>query len=258
MVAWYHGRRGHQRVTATELAIIASLVALGGVGAFLLAARVPGTDPVGEARPASGEAGSPSIAILPFDDLSPEGHQEYFASGMAEELMSVLAAQPNLTVVARTSAAAAKRDGLSIREIGDRLGVQNVMEGSLRKDDRRIRITTGMLRFLEQDDELAFVVAHEVSHILLGHAGAFDGASPGKAEAEADRLGIRIVSQAGFDTDIAARLPERLARSYPQAMGRSAAYGLPAERSALIRSALSDHSVRGTPIDPQGPCGQHG
>ena len=119
---------------------------------------------------------------------------------------------------------------------------------------RRIRITTGMLQFLRNDDELAFVLAHEVSHVLLGHTGAFDEPTPRSAEAEADRLGIQLVSKAGFDTEIAARLPERLAQAYPRMKGRSSAYGSPAERAALIGAALAEGSGWPVSADLQGKC----
>lgn len=119
---------------------------------------------------------------------------------------------------------------------------------------QRIRITTGMLRFLERDDELAFVLAHELSHVLLGHAGAFAGRSPRTAEAEADSLGIQLVSAAGFDTEVAARLPERLAQSYPQTNRRSTAYGLPTERRAAITTALDRAKKGQAAFDPQALC----
>ncbi|MDX1576024.1 MAG: M48 family metalloprotease [Kiloniellales bacterium] len=141
---------------------------------------------------------------------------------------------------------------------GTPIKIESLAELQASTNGRRIRLTTGMLRFLRHDDELAFVLAHELSHILLGHAGAFDGPSLREAEIEADRLGIQIVSRAGFDTEIAAKLPERLAQSYPTTNRRSAAYGLPAERSAMIASALGEGLGRRARFDPQGLCGPQG
>ena len=119
---------------------------------------------------------------------------------------------------------------------------------------RRIRITTGMLRFFAHEDELAFVLAHELSHILLGHAGAFNGLSPRTVEAEADRLGIQIVSKADFDTAIAAEFPERLARSYPGTNSRSGAYGSPTERRTMISAALREETGQQGSAGLPGAC----
>lgn len=132
--------------------------------------------------------------------------------------------------------------------------IETMAELQASTNGRRVRITTGMLQFLRNDDELAFVLAHEVSHVLLGHTGAFDEPTPRSAEAEADRLGIQLVSKAGFDTEIAARLPERLAQSYPSMKGRSGAYGPPVERAALIGAALAQDSGLLADADLRGAC----
>lgn len=121
---------------------------------------------------------------------------------------------------------------------------------------KRIRLTSGMLRYFESDDELAFVLAHELSHILLGHAGAFSGFSQKSAEIEADRLGIRIVSAAHFDTELAAEFPERLAQSYPGLRRLDGTYPEPDSRTAMIRSALRDNTNQLARIGPQGGCTQ--
>lgn len=142
---------------------------------------------------------------------------------------------------------------------GTPIKIEAMSELEASTNGRRIRITTGMLRFLQDDGELAFVLAHELSHILLGHAGAFDGPAPRKAEVEADSLGIQIVSNAGFDTEIAARLPARLADAYPGTNRRSAAYGLPSERSAMIGAAFAESFGRPGPVvDLPGMCGGEG
>ena len=120
--------------------------------------------------------------------------------------------------------------------------VENTAELHASTNGKRIRITSGMLRFFANDDELAFVLAHELSHILLDHAGAFDGNSPKEAEIEADRLGIQIVSKTDFDTQIAAKFPERLAQFYPGINSRNSTYKLPSKRTAMISSALREDS----------------
>ena len=82
-----------------------------------------------------------TIAVLSFADLSPQRDQEYFGDGIAEELMFALSRVPKLRVVAQTSVFAFKGKGLDVREIGRKLSVQCVLEGSVRKAEQKLRIT---------------------------------------------------------------------------------------------------------------------
>jgi serine/threonine-protein kinase len=93
----------------------------------------------------AGRGKPPSIAVLPFADMSPEKDQEYFAEGIAEELINALAHVQDLRVVARTSAFALRGLNLDIREIGRKLDVQAVLEGSVRKAGRRLRVTAQLI-----------------------------------------------------------------------------------------------------------------
>ena len=88
---------------------------------------------------------APSIAVLPFVDMSPQKDQEYFCDGIAEELINALSHIQDLRVVARTSAFAFKGEKTDIREIGEKLNVQTVLEGSLRKAGNRLRITAQLI-----------------------------------------------------------------------------------------------------------------
>ena len=130
----------------------------------------------------------------------------------------------------------------SLRLCGYPIRVETAAVLQASTNGHQIHITTGMLDFLEQDDELAFVLAHELAHILLGHNGAFEGQSRRGVEAEADRLGIRIVSKAKYDTAVATDLPLRLARAYPDTRRRYGAYGSPELRKTAIAAALRDDS----------------
>ena len=87
----------------------------------------------------------PSIAVLPFTDMSPERDQEYFCDGLAEELIDALARRQGLRVVARTSAFQFKGQSLDVAEIGRRLRVQFVLEGSVRKSGNRLRINAQLI-----------------------------------------------------------------------------------------------------------------
>ncbi|MDH5405129.1 MAG: protein kinase [Candidatus Aminicenantes bacterium] len=86
-----------------------------------------------------------SIAVLPFVDMSPQGDQEYFCDGLAEELINALSKIEDLRVVARTSAFSFKGKELDIREIGKKLNVDTVLEGSVRKADNRLRIMAQLI-----------------------------------------------------------------------------------------------------------------
>jgi serine/threonine protein kinase/tetratricopeptide (TPR) repeat protein len=87
----------------------------------------------------------PSIAVLPFADMSPQKDQDYFCEGIADELINALTRIRELRVVARTSAFALKGMNLDIREIGRILNVKAVLEGSLRKSGNRLRIMAQMI-----------------------------------------------------------------------------------------------------------------
>ena len=87
-----------------------------------------------------------SIAVLAFKDLSPQSDQEYFSDGISEELLNLFAKIPNLRVASRTSSFSFKNKALTLEEIGSKLNVSYVMEGSVRKHDNKLRITTQLIR----------------------------------------------------------------------------------------------------------------
>lgn len=86
-----------------------------------------------------------SIAVLPFADLSPEKDQEFFCDGMAEELMNALTKVRDLRVAARTSSFQFKGRSADVREIGRKLGVSSVLEGSVRRAGDRLRLTAQLI-----------------------------------------------------------------------------------------------------------------
>jgi len=91
------------------------------------------------------DVGRPSIAVLPFANLSGEADNEYFSDGLAEEIINALAQVPGLKVIARTSAFAFKGQNADIRRIAESLGVAHVLEGSVRKAGSRIRVTAQLI-----------------------------------------------------------------------------------------------------------------
>jgi serine/threonine protein kinase/Tfp pilus assembly protein PilF len=87
----------------------------------------------------------PSIAVLPFTNLSADKEQEYFCDGMAEEIINALTHVEGLRVVARTSAFSFRGEGRDIRDIGKKLNVRTLLEGSVRKAGNRVRITAQLI-----------------------------------------------------------------------------------------------------------------
>ncbi|MBU2883171.1 hypothetical protein KO525_04455 [Psychrosphaera sp. B3R10] len=86
-----------------------------------------------------------SIAVLPFEDMSPDKSQGYFGDGIAEEILNSLARLNQLVVIARTSSFNFKDSNTDIREIGQKLNVNYVLEGSVRKDRDKVRITAQLI-----------------------------------------------------------------------------------------------------------------
>ena len=126
--------------------------------------------------------------MLPFVNMSPDKEQEYFADGISEELLNLLAQVPELRVIARTSSFSFKGKDVDIAEIARRLNVAHVLEGSVRKSGDKLRITAQLVRasdsshlwsqtydrqmtdVFEVQDEIAAAVVTELKIKLLGAA----------------------------------------------------------------------------------------
>jgi adenylate cyclase len=118
---------------AYAVAVLACMVALG----FVLYER-------GLGRAQAAEAHS-SIAVMPFTNLSGDPSKDYFSDGMSEELLNLLARVPGLQVAARTSSFAYKGREVDVRQIGKDLGVETVLEGSVRQAGDQVRITAQLI-----------------------------------------------------------------------------------------------------------------
>lgn len=101
--------------------------------------------PAGDDCPELDKA-SPSIAVLPFDDMSEHGDQSYFCEGIAEEILNALCKIANLRVASRVTSFHFGSKGIDVTEIGKRLQVQTVLEGSVRKSGDRLRITAQLVK----------------------------------------------------------------------------------------------------------------
>lgn len=121
-----------------KLAMIPVLLALvvAGLGKFRLARNE-------RSVPLSSDT---SIAVLPFADMSPAKDQEYFSDGLSEQLINNLARVPGVKIVGRASAFQFKGKNEDLREVGRKLGVANILEGSVRREGNHVRITAELIK----------------------------------------------------------------------------------------------------------------
>ncbi|MEP6610188.1 MAG: adenylate/guanylate cyclase domain-containing protein [Burkholderiaceae bacterium] len=150
---------------------------------------------------------TPSIAVLPFTDLSREKDQEYFTDGLAEELLNVLSKIRGLRVASRTSAFSFKGTKVDIPTVAQKLNVATILEGSVRKAGKRVRITAQLIQvatdshlwsetydrelediFAVQDD-IAQSVVKELRAALLGERVDSSANAQVKAEVQAAAKG---------------------------------------------------------------------
>ena len=129
-----------------------------------------------------------SIAVLPFANMSDDDSNGYFADGLTEEIISMLAETPGLKVPARTSSFAYRGRDIDVREIGSRLNVANVLEGSVRRDGNRIRVTAQLIdvengyhhlsRSYEYELDDAFAIQREIAAEVLAALAPRFGVGP--------------------------------------------------------------------------------
>jgi TolB-like protein/Flp pilus assembly protein TadD len=123
-----------------------------------------------------------SIAVLPFLDLSPGKDQDYVCDGLSEELINALSAVPNLKVAARTSSFRYKGKADDVRRIGADLGVEHILEGSIRTSGKRLRVTAQLIRVndgshiwsreFDRDFDHIFAVQEELARAVATSIGA--------------------------------------------------------------------------------------
>jgi len=160
------------------------------------------------AEAAAAEVSRKSVAVLPFADMSAGGDQEYFSDGITEEILNVLARMPDLKVAGRTSSFKFKGVNEDLRVIGEQLGVAHILEGSIRKQGERVRITAQLIKADDgfhlwsetYDRELTdiFAVQDEISRAVAEALSLKLGAAEGKRAPE-------TVSAAAHDLYLRAR-----------------------------------------------------
>ena len=169
-----------------------------------------------------------SVAVLPFEDLSPGGEQAWFASGMADELMNALVRVPELRVAGRRSASSFDPATQSLAEFAESVGVSHVLEGSVRTVDGRIRVSAELVRAADGfnvwsrvfDEEVTniFAIQDRISAGVMGglrlHVGSSHGVPPAAvADREMDFVAYKAYLQGRY------HLSRRTAPDLAQAIG---------------------------------------
>ena len=151
--------------------------------------------------------GYPTIAVLPFVNMSSDPEQEYFSDGISEEILNVLAKVKGLRVAGRTSSFAFKDRNEDLRQIGNTLGVEHILEGSVRKSGERVRITAQLIQVEDGfhmwsetydrqfvdifaiQDEISAAILHQLKTQLL------DGQSIAVARADTNAFDLYLQAQ---------------------------------------------------------------
>jgi TolB-like protein/DNA-binding winged helix-turn-helix (wHTH) protein/Flp pilus assembly protein TadD len=138
-----------------------------------------------------------SIAVLPFADLSPRKDQEYFSDGLADELITDLTKIPGLKVVARSSTFQFKGKNEDPRRVGQKLGVANVLEASVRKEGNRVRITAALTKVADGSQLWSETYDREITHIFA--------AQDEIARAVTEALQVKLLSAGNAEVSASSR-----------------------------------------------------
>jgi len=181
VLAWYHGDRGEQRVSRSELAILTLLFLLGGGGLWLYGQRSqPTTAVANSAKPPATSDARPSIAVLPFENRSAKQDDAFFVDGIHDDILTQLSKVSALKVISRTSVEQFRDTKLPTKTIAEQLGVKSILEGGVQRAGDRVRInvqlidatTDGHLWAESYDRELTaaniFAIQSEVAAAIAG------------------------------------------------------------------------------------------
>jgi TolB-like protein/DNA-binding winged helix-turn-helix (wHTH) protein/Flp pilus assembly protein TadD len=186
-----------RRPRTLAIVLVVALITAGGLGGYSRFARKKRNAP---------SANNTSVAVLPFVDLSPAKDQEYFSDGFAEQLINDLARIPGVKVVGRSSSFQFRDTNVDLRDVGRKLGVANVLEGSVRREGNHVRVTAELVKtddgfqlwsqtydreisdIFRVQDEIALAATGALQSKLLGAAGQTDAstlrsANPGAYDA---------------------------------------------------------------------------
>jgi len=136
----------HRTVLASAIVV---LIAIVGVGVWNFYWRAPKIEPAAKEKMALPLPEMPSIAVLPFVNMSDDPKQEFFSDGITENIITALSKVPRLLVIARNSTFTYKGKSVKIKQVSEELGVQYVLEGSVQRSADRIRITAQLIDALK-------------------------------------------------------------------------------------------------------------
>jgi adenylate cyclase len=188
VIAWYHGERGAQRVTGTELLIIGVVLALGG-GFLWRFAAARSEDSKTAVAPNESRSGinARSIAVLPFVNMGADKNDEYLSDGVSEELINAISKVAGLQVKARTSSFAFKGKNEDIQKIGELLHVSHLLEGSVAKAGNKLRITAQLIQASDGNHEWSDTYDREMQDIFAVRSEV--------AEKVANTLRVRLLGE---------------------------------------------------------------
>ena len=155
-LAWYHGHKGVTRLSAGEFTVVSMLLVIG-AGILIVLVRAPREQATTPLQPAQADghtpaaaavvtAAKPRLAILPFENLSPDKANEYFADGLHEEILTALAnGAQGLEVISRTTMNSYRGRPITVQQIAKDLSATRVLEGSVRRDGNQVRLTLQLI-----------------------------------------------------------------------------------------------------------------
>ncbi|GMG86945.1 hypothetical protein [Biformimicrobium ophioploci] len=223
------GSTAQQGRVAWKLDLAVILLLIVSIGLFLFEKIPPSSGPVAAISGESATSGKPSIAVLPFVNMSANKENEYFSDGLTETLLHMLAQVKDIKVAARTSSFAFKNQNADIREFAKALNVETVLEGSVQRAGDRVRITAQLISAIDGahiwsknydrtlddifaiQDEIAQAVADALMESLLA---AGDNAADIQPLATSDNraydLYLRALQQGALNSYVSLPEAERL------------------------------------------------
>jgi TolB-like protein/DNA-binding winged helix-turn-helix (wHTH) protein/Tfp pilus assembly protein PilF len=148
---------GERSLWKLAIMLVLAVVVVAAIGAYFRPARSVAN---------ASSSNNTSIAVLPFADMSPAKDQEYFSDGLAEQLINDLAKVAGLKVVGRSSAFQFEGKNEDLRSVGRKLGVANVLEGSVRKEGSRVRISVALTKVDDGFQLWTETYDREITHIF--------------------------------------------------------------------------------------------
>ncbi|MEO5718952.1 MAG: tetratricopeptide repeat protein [Chthoniobacterales bacterium] len=260
VLAWYHGERGAQRVSGTELLILALLLAIGGgllwrfaAASHAPVAAVPASATTAASPAAAAEIPAKSIAVLPFENLSDDKSAAYFADGIQDEILTKLASIADLKVISRTSTAKYKSKPEDLKTVSQQLGVATVLEGSVQRAEGKVRVNVQLIdaradshlwaKSYDRDLQDVFAIQSEVAQEIADALRA--KLSPAEANAVAraptkDAQAYDLFLKGEFEQRVArsnfrSESFDQAARWYKEAIGRDPNFALAIAQLAICR-----------------------